>query len=231
MRSSYTYLPASFAMALHSSRTTCVRTIIILLSSSPCRVQTLHCSHFLFLCHLLSIRLGIRCLSCSITFWSSQTCCFLSAHMHSCYLCTLTTHTDRHMFHCFFLISHFTSLQVLTFCPICLSTLHLLHTFPICTSLLLSTNVYYALSLYFFTHVYSLFFTHSSPLACSFSHALLLSYAHSLPTSTLCAIVIHSTLITSSSPVTSASWWLLRHTPYSGHVILLLMVQPALCIF
>ena len=34
-------------MALHSSRTTCARTFIILLFSSPCRVQTWRCSHFL----------------------------------------------------------------------------------------------------------------------------------------------------------------------------------------
>ena len=52
--------------------------------------------------HLLQIRLGIRCLSCSITFWLSQTCCFFSAHMHYCYSCTLITHADCHMFnYCF----------------------------------------------------------------------------------------------------------------------------------
>ena len=185
-----------------------------------------HYSH----CHLLSIRLGIRCLSCSITFWLSQTCCFLSAHMHSCYSCTLTTHADCHMFN--YRFSFHTS-PLCKFLPFVLSAYQ--HSaccilFPVRTSLLLSTNVYYALSLYFFAPVYSLFFAHSLPLACSFSHALLLSHAHSLPASPLCAIVIHSTLVTSSSPVASASWWLYAHSLLWEH-FLLLMVHPALCIF
>ena len=103
-----------------------------------------HYSH----CHLLSIRLGIRCLSCSITCWLSQTCCFLSAHMHSCYLCTLITHADCHMFnYCF---SFHASLC--KFLPFVLSAYQ--HSaccilFPVRTSLLLSTNVYYVLSLFF----------------------------------------------------------------------------------
>ena len=137
-----------------------------------------HCSHG----HLLSIRLGIGCLSCSFTFWLSQTSCFLSAHVHSCYSCILITHADCHMFnYCF----SFHTSPLCKFLPSVLSAYQ--HSaccilFPVCNSLLLSTNVYYTLSLYFFTLVFSLFFAHSLPLACSFSHALLLSHAHSLPT-------------------------------------------------
>ena len=172
--------------------------------------------------HLLSIRLGIRCLSCSITFRLSQTSCFLSAHVHSCYSCTLITHADCHMFnYCF----SFHTSPLCKFLPSVLSAYQ--HSaccilFPVHTSLLLSTNVYYTLSLYFFTLVYSLFFAHSLPLACSFSHALLLSHAHSLRTyHSMCPCDPfhtgpHQLLLT-------ASWWLYTHSPLWAHFLLLMV--------
>ena len=132
--------------------------------------------------HLLSIRLGIRCLSCSITFRLSQTSCFLSAHVHSCYSCTLVTHAYCHMFNYF---SHFT---LHLFASSCLLSYLLINTLlaayfslfaPHCYCPPTFTILYHCI---FFTLVYSLFFAHSLPLACSFSHALLLSHAHSLPT-------------------------------------------------
>ena len=106
--------------------------------------------------HLLSICLGIRCLSCSITFWLSQTSCFLSAHVHSCYSCTLVTHADCHMFnYCF----SFHTSPLCKFLPSVLSAYQ--HSAacilsPVRTSLLLSTNVYYTLSLCFFLHLCTL---------------------------------------------------------------------------
>ena len=167
--------------------------------------------------HLLSIRLGIRCLSCSIT-WLSQTSCFLSAHVHSCYSCTLITHADCHMFnYCF----SFHTSPLCKFLPSVLSAYQ--HSaccilFPVRTSLLLSTNVYSTLSLYFFTLVYSLFFAHSLPLACSFSHALLLSHAHSLPTyHSMCPC---DPFHTGHFILTNCFSLLLggcTRTPYSGH--------------
>ena len=143
--------------------------------------------------HLLSIRLGIRCLSCSITFWLSQTSCFLSAHMHSCYSCTPITHADCHMFnYCF----SFHTSPLCKFLPSALSAYQ--HSacfilFPVHTSLLLSTNVYYTLSLYYFCCFL---------LGRSAMHSYCPLHTHCLLT-TQCALVIHSTLVTSSSPVAS----------------------------
>ena len=134
-----------------------------------------HYSH----CHLLSIRLGIRCLSCSITFWLSQTCCFLSAHMHSCYLCTLITHADCHMFnYCF---SFHTSL----FASSCLVSYLLINILLAAYFSLFAPHCYcppmFINHCIFFTSVYSLFFAHSLPLhARSAMHSYCPMHTHCL---------------------------------------------------
>ena len=104
-----------------------------------------HYSH----CHLLSIRLGIRCLSCSVTFWLSQTCCFLSAQMHSCYLCKLTTYADCHMFN--YCLSFHTS-PLCKFLPFVLSAYQTLLAayFPCSHLIAIVHQCLHALSLYFF---------------------------------------------------------------------------------
>ena len=173
--------------------------------SIPCNILQL----FDYLCHyshghLLSICLGIRCLSCSITFWLSQTSCFLSAHMHSCYSCTLVTRADCHMFnYCF----SFHTSPLCKFLPSVLSAYQ--HSaccilFPVCTSLLLSTNVYYTLSLYFF-YTCVLFVLCTLLASCMVIQpctfivpCTLIAY---LPLYVPCVIL--STLVTSSSPIAS----------------------------
>ena len=182
-----------------------------------------HYSH----CHLLSIRLGIRCLSCSITFWLSQTCCFLSAHMHSRVHLSLTQTVT-----CLTIVSHshFTSLQVLAFCPICLSTLCLLHTFP-CSHIIAIVHQCLLCSVtVFFLHLCTLCSWHTPcPLhPRSAMHSSCPMHTHCLLP--LCAIAIHSTLVTSSSPAASASCWLYAHSLLWTH-FLFLMVHPARCIF
>ena len=107
---------------------------------------------------------------------SSLLTCILVTHVHLSLMQTVT---------CLTIVSHFTPHLFTSSCLLSyllINTLACCILFPVRISLLLSTNVYYTLSLYFFTLVYSLFFAHSLPLACSFSHALLLSHAHSLPT-------------------------------------------------
>ena len=163
--------------------------------------------------HLLSIRLGIRCLSCSITFWLSQTCCFLSANMHSCYSCTLISHADCHMFnYCF----SFHTSPLCTFLPSVLSAY--LHSLLAAYFSLFAPHCYCPLTLnllyhcIFFTPVYSLLFARSLPLACLFSHAPLLSNAHLLPTyhSMRPCDPFHAGHFI--PPVASASWWLYVHS-------------------
>ena len=168
--------------------------------------------------HLLSIHLGIRCLSCSITFWLSQTSCFLSAHVHSCYSCTLITHADCHMFnYCF----SFHTSPLCKFLPLSYLLINtLLAAYfslfaPHCYCPPMFTILYHCI---FFTLVYSLFLAHSLPLACSFSHALLLSHAHSLPTyHSMCPCDPFHT----GHFILTNCFSLLRggctRTPYSGH--------------
>ena len=132
--------------------------------------------------------------------------------MHSCYSCTLVTHANCHMF--YYCFSFHTS-PLFKFLPFVLSAYQ--HStccilFPVRTSLLLSTYVYDALSLYFF-YTCVLFVLCTLLASCMLVQpCTLIVPCTLLPTSTLCALVIHSTLATSSSPVASASWWL-----YSGH--------------
>ena len=148
--------------------------------------------------------------------------------MHPFYTCTFITHADCHMFnYCF----SFHTSPLCKFLPFVLSAYQ--HSaccilFPVRTSLLLSTNVYYALSL-FFTPVYSLFFAHSLPLACSFSHALLLSHAHSACFHSMCPC---DPSHTGHFILTSRFCFLVAvcHSLLWAH-FLLLMVHLALCIF
>ena len=181
--------------------------------------------------HLLSIRLGIRCLSCSITFWLSQTCCFLFAQMHSCYSCTLIIYADCHMFnYCF-------PFHTSPLCNSCLmsslliNTLCLLYTFP-CSHLIAIVHqcLIYSITV-LFLHMCTLCSLHASCIlyARSAMHSYCPMHTHCLLT-TLCALVIHSTLVTSSSPVASASCWLYAHSLFWAHFFSLI-VHPALCIF
>ena len=154
--------------------------------------------------HLLSIRLGIRCLSCSITFWLSQMSCFLSAHVHSCYPCTLITHADSHMFNYCFSFHTSPLCKFLPSVPSAYQHSACCILFPVRTSLLLSTKcLLYSITV-FFLHLCTLCSLHTPCFlhARSTMHSYCLMHTHCLLT-TLCALVIHSTLVTSSSPIAS----------------------------
>ena len=134
------------------------------------------------------------------------TCCFISAHMHSCYLCALITHADCHKFNYCFSFHLLFAYQHSLFAVHCSHLIAIVHQH--------SMHSFNALFLHLCTfcslHTPCLVHAHSA------MHPYCPMHTRCLLT-TLCAFLIHSTLVTSSSPVASASWWLHAHSSIWAH--------------